>query len=119
MKNILSYFWPVELLLGLLTERRCDIGTVRLTVVDVMHMDDCCLCGPSVMHFKKHVFFMNPYVPTTYVCVSGTACTSLVLPEGCEHHYGCNEGDERGGVAHRVDLSERREVTRLQRERKL
>lgn len=38
------------------------------------------------------------------------------LPEGCEHHYGCNEGDERRGVAHSVDLSERREVTRLETE---
>ena len=51
------------------------------------------------------------------VCVSGTLCAALVLPEGCEHHDGCNEGDERGGVAHSVNLSERIEVTRLQRDK--
>lgn len=39
-----------------------------------------------------------------------------VLPEGRKHDYGCNEGDERGGIAHGVNLSERGEVTRLERQ---
>lgn len=38
----------------------------------------------------------------------------LVLPEGCEHNYGSNEGNERRGVAYSVNLSERGEVTCLQ-----
>lgn len=38
------------------------------------------------------------------------------LPEGCKHHDGCDEGDERGGVADSVHLSEGVEVTRLERE---
>lgn len=43
--------------------------------------------------------------------------TPLVLPEGCEHHYSCNEGDERRGVAHSVNLSEHIEVIRLATEK--
>lgn len=35
------------------------------------------------------------------------------LPEGRKHYDSRYEGDERGGVAHGVDLSERGEVVRL------
>jgi len=44
-------------------------------------------------------------------------CAAPVLPEGSEHHDGCDEGDERGGVAHCVHLPEGGEVTRLQRDK--
>ena len=37
----------------------------------------------------------------------------LVLPEGNEHHNGCDEGDERGGIPHCVHLPERGEVACL------
>lgn len=40
----------------------------------------------------------------------------MCLPEGRKHHDSRYEGDERGGVAHSVDLSERGEVVRLGRE---
>lgn len=36
-----------------------------------------------------------------------------ILPEGCEHRDGCDERDERCGVAHRVNLPEHGEVARL------
>lgn len=42
----------------------------------------------------------------------------LVLPAGCKHRYSCYEGDERGGIAHSVNLSERIEVTRLEGDKK-
>lgn len=38
------------------------------------------------------------------------------LPEGGKHHDGGNEGDERGGVAYSVHLSECVEVARLETE---
>lgn len=49
--------------------------------------------------------------------ISRSVCAVFVLPEGCEHHYGCHERDKRGGITHSVDLSERREVTCLDREK--
>ncbi len=58
-----------------------------------------------------------PFYCPLFVCVSRTACAALVLPEGRKHHYGCNEGDERGGIAHGVNLSEHGEVTRLERQK--
>lgn len=51
--------------------------------------------------------------------MSRTVHAILVSPEGCEHHYGCNERDERRGIAHSVNLSEHREVTRLETEKQI
>lgn len=56
---------------------------------------------------------MSLLLPFIFVTVHAV----LVIPEGRKHHYGCNEGDERGGIAHSVNLSERREVTRLEGEK--
>lgn len=36
-----------------------------------------------------------------------------IVPECCQNDYGCNEGDQRSGVAHTVNLPEHREVVCL------
>lgn len=51
-----------------------------------------------------------------FLSESEILCTKMDLPEGRKHYDSRYEGDERGGVAHGVDLSERGEVVRLGRE---